>query len=132
MHCVSYDQGKPNSACKWHAVCHIPGKRKSFGKKKYLAIKIWHFQLLWLVEFCMIFKYGISLTFQLIIDKCFLSFSPFNEPEIFLFRALSLSKWNRVPGVWHSPCCIFRESQLSSKPWMHTTSVSFWGEDIGS
>lgn len=40
-------------------------------KKKDLAIKFWHFQLLCLLEFCLIFKYWISFRFQLISDKCF-------------------------------------------------------------
>lgn len=54
------------------------------SRKKDLAIKIAHFQLLWLVEFCMIFKYGISLRFQLIIDKFFLSCSPLLKRFSFL------------------------------------------------
>lgn len=34
MHCVSYDPGKPNSAWKLLAVCHILGKPKDLGNQK--------------------------------------------------------------------------------------------------
>lgn len=78
------------------SVTHRVKVKALVSRGKDLAMKIGLFQLLWIVEFCIIFKYGIPLRFQLIIDKCFLSFSPFNEAEVFLFRALSLTKWNRV------------------------------------
>lgn len=99
--------GKPNSVCKWCAVCHILGKCKGFGVSRKIDLAI--NQLLRLVEFGTIFKHWISVKFQLIVDKCFLNFLPFNEPGVFLFRTLSDSEWNIVQDVWHSLSCIFRE-----------------------
>lgn len=78
------------------SVTHRANIKALASREEDLAMKIGLLQLLWILEFCIIFKYGIPLRFQLIIDKCFLSFSPFNEAEVFLLRALSLSKWNRV------------------------------------